>query len=55
MKTPFDEVFEQLNFTEREKRLFMDCLEYVRTEQLEGKDSTSDIIAKVKAVMVDED
>lgn len=54
MKTPFDEIFEQLDFSEPEKQLFMDCLELVRIEQLEGKDPTSDIIAKVKAVMVDE-
>lgn len=55
MKTPFDEVFEQLDFSEQEVRLFMECLDLVRSEQLEGKDPTSDIIAKVKAVMVDED
>lgn len=54
MKTPFDAIFEQLDFSEPEKQLFMDCLELVRSEQLEGKDPTSDIIAKVKAVMVGE-
>lgn len=55
MTTSIDAILSELNFSKTEKRLFSECLELIRKEQLDGNNSTASIIEKVKEADTDED
>jgi hypothetical protein len=54
MKTPFDQSFENLKFTEEEVKVFMDCLTIVKESQEEDFDAVTEIISKVRELTQDE-
>lgn len=54
MKTPFDEIFESLRFTEEEIEIFMDCLAIVKKSQEEDFDPATEIVSKVRGLIKDE-
>lgn len=54
MKTPFDEIFESLRFTEDEIKVFMDCLTIAKESQEGGFDPATEIVSKVRGLIQDE-
>ena len=54
MKTPYDDIFKDLRFTEKEVEIFMACLDIAKKSQEEGTDAVAEIVPKVRELAKDE-
>ena len=54
MKTPYDDIFKKLRFTDEEIEIFMECIHAIRKSQEEGGDAVAEVIPKVRKLVKDE-
>lgn len=54
MKSNFDDIFDALDFSEKEREIFIRCIESIRVAPEEGKDPISEVISTVKELAGDE-